>query len=64
MTFDTTASLTAPIVLHLGPALSKLSDAEFQQFCELNRDWRIERTVTGDLVIMPPTGGGAYQGTG
>jgi Uma2 family endonuclease len=41
----------------LGPALQKLSDREFFEFCQLNRDLRLERTSEGDLIIMPPTGG-------
>jgi len=34
-----------------------MSDHEFFEFCQLNRDLRIECTCDGDLVIMPPTGG-------
>jgi Uma2 family endonuclease len=34
-----------------------MSDHEFFEVCQLNRDWRIERTAEGDLIIMPPTGG-------
>lgn len=46
-----------PIVLHFGPVLRRMSAHEFFEVCQLNRDWRIERTSEGDLVIMPPTGG-------
>ena len=46
-----------PLVLHLGPVLQKMSDHEFFMLCQLNPDWHIERTSTGDLIIMPPTGG-------
>jgi Uma2 family endonuclease len=46
-----------PIVLHLGPALQRMNDHEFFAFCQLNQDWRFERTSDGDLIIMPPTGG-------
>lgn len=46
-----------PLVLHLGPALQRMSDHEFFDFCQLNQDWRFERTSDGDLIIMPPTGG-------
>jgi Uma2 family endonuclease len=45
------------IVLHFGPMLKKLSDEDFFEFCQLNIEWRIERTEEGDLIIMPPTGG-------
>jgi Uma2 family endonuclease len=57
MSFETTTSPSPPIVLHMGSVLTRLSDSEFYEFCQLNRDWRIERTENGDLVIMPPTGG-------
>ena len=46
-----------PLVLHLGPALQRMSDHEFFVFCQLNQDLRFERTSDGDLIIMPPTGG-------
>jgi len=45
-----------PLVLHLRPAIEMTREQLFQ-FCQLNRDLRIERTAEGDLVIMPPTGG-------
>jgi Uma2 family endonuclease len=48
---------TQPIVLRLGPTLQKMSDDDFFEFCQLNRDFRIELTSEGDLIIMPPTGG-------
>jgi Uma2 family endonuclease len=47
----------APLILHFAPVLRKLSDADFFEFCQANREWRIERTSNGDLVIMSPTGG-------
>src|SRR5262245_56224334 len=50
-------SITEPLVLHMGPTLARLSDDEFFEFCQLNRDLRIERTSDGDLIVMPPTGG-------
>ena len=45
-----------PIRVHLRPVLD-MSDDEFFDFCQLNRDLRIERTAEGDLLIMPPAGG-------
>ena len=48
---------TEPLILHLSPTLSRMSEHEFFEFCQLNREWRIERTREGDLLIMPPTGG-------
>ena len=44
-----------PVVLHLSPAL-EMDDEQFFELCQLNRDWRIERSAEGDLEIMPPTG--------
>jgi Uma2 family endonuclease len=46
-----------PLILRFGDILQKLTDHEFYEFCQLNRDLRIERTSDGDLVVMPPTGG-------
>jgi Uma2 family endonuclease len=56
---STTLSLAGrqPLVLHLGPALERMSQREFFQFCQLNPDWRFERTAEGDLIVMSPTGG-------
>jgi Uma2 family endonuclease len=44
-----------PLVLRLAPVID-MSDEQFFDFCQLNRDLRIERTSQGDLEIMPPTG--------
>ena len=57
MSSETTTPSSPPIILHFGPALANLSDTEFYELCQLNREWRIERTADGDLIIMPPTGG-------
>ncbi len=38
---------TEPLVLHFSPTLSRMSEHEFFEFCQLNREWRIERTVRG-----------------
>lgn len=46
-----------PLVLRLGRTL-EMDEKQFFEFCQLNRDLRIERTAEGDLEIMPPTGGG------
>ena len=50
---------TAPdaLILHFGPVVQRMSDDEFFDFCQKHPDLRIERTIEGDLVIMPPTGG-------
>ena len=36
--------------------LERLTDDEFFDFCQQNRDLRIERTYTGEVIIMSPTG--------
>jgi Uma2 family endonuclease len=34
-----------------------MSEGEFWDFCALNSDLRIERDASGEIIIMPPTGG-------
>ncbi len=46
-----------PMVLQLGPLSKKVSDDEFFELCQLNRDLRIERTSGGEVIVMPPAGG-------
>jgi len=46
---------TNPIVLRMPPAL-EMDDGQFFEFCQINRELRIERTSKGEIVIMPPTG--------
>jgi Uma2 family endonuclease len=45
-----------PVVLQLKPAIN-LTDDQLFELCQLNRDWRIEYTAQGELIVMPPTGG-------
>ncbi|MBH8573901.1 Uma2 family endonuclease [Nostocaceae cyanobacterium CENA369] len=33
-----------------------LTDEQFFQMCQRNRDYRFERTASGEILIMPPTG--------
>jgi len=35
----------------------QLSDDQFLRLCAQNPDVQLERTATGELIIMPPTGG-------
>lgn len=44
------------ITLDLSPAL-ELTDLQFEAICRRNRDLRLEKTATGEIVVMPPTGG-------
>ncbi|GAB4294938.1 MAG: Uma2 family endonuclease [Oscillatoriaceae cyanobacterium] len=49
-----------PITLGLPTPLRlqfDLTDEQFWQLCQENRDLKFERTATGELIIMPPTGG-------
>ena len=46
------------LVLHLRPAIDMTED-QFFDFCQANRDLRLERTSSGDIVIMPPEGWGS-----
>lgn len=32
-----------------------LTDAQFQEFCEIYSDFRLEYSAEGELIIMPPT---------
>lgn len=34
-----------------------MDDEQFFQFCQINRDLRMERTATGKVIIMSPAGG-------
>ena len=47
-----TESPTLVVTLHW-----PLSDDQFAKLCVLNPEMRFEYTSTGDLIIMPPTGG-------
>ena len=57
MTTVTTDSIGSPLVLHFGPAINRFTEDEFFEFCQRNRDLRIERTRSGDPILRPPSGG-------
>ena len=42
------------------PALKSISVEQFYEFCLANRDLRIERTASGEVIIMSP----AFSDTG
>ena len=44
------------VTLNLLPVL-ELTNEQFYELCQVNRDLRLERTANGELIIMPPTGG-------
>lgn len=49
-------ALPMPLVLHTRPAL-EMDDEQFFAFCQQNREYRIECSAEGDLIIMSPVGG-------
>ncbi len=38
------------------PQSFKVTQQQFQELAQVNRDLRLERTASGELIIMPPTG--------
>lgn len=52
-------SETTPLTVSF-PAIAPMSRDEFYAFCQANRDLRIERTATGEVIVMPP----AFSDTG
>lgn len=56
-TKHTASPETNALVVRLGPLKKRLTDNEFFEFCQLNRDLRIEMTRTGEVIIMSPVGG-------
>jgi Uma2 family endonuclease len=61
------AQLTVPIperqgAVRLPAGVFEWSEEEFFQFCQANRELRIERSAKGDIIVMSPAGGYAgYQ---
>ncbi|MEC4883695.1 MAG: Uma2 family endonuclease [Scytonema sp. PMC 1070.18] len=47
--------LSSPIFLRMPPDL-QMTDEQFFEFCQVNRDLRIERNQFGDISIISPTG--------
>ncbi|MEC4895795.1 MAG: Uma2 family endonuclease [Oscillatoria sp. PMC 1051.18] len=43
-----------PVII---PQTLRVTQEQFEQLAIANRDVRLERTATGELIIMPPTGG-------
>ena len=50
---------STPMTINL-PSIAPMTHEQFYEFCLANRDLRIERTVSGEVVIMPP----AFSDTG
>ncbi|MFB2772143.1 Uma2 family endonuclease [Pelatocladus sp. BLCC-F211] len=47
--------VTSPLTLNLDTV--HLTDEQFYQLCQNNRELKFERTPKGKLIIMPPVGG-------
>ncbi|MEG4571122.1 Uma2 family endonuclease [Microcoleus sp. N3A4] len=48
--------LSSPIVLRMPPEL-QMTDDEFFEFCQLNRNLRIERSQQGEILLLTLVGG-------
>jgi Uma2 family endonuclease len=49
--------------IRLPAGVLDLTDEELFEFCQSNRDLRIERSAKGDIIVMSPAGGySGYQG--
>jgi len=51
--------LSAPMAIDL-PWIMPMTEEQFYQFCLANPDLRIERTASGEVIVMPP----AFSDTG
>ncbi|KST66215.1 Uma2 family endonuclease [Mastigocoleus testarum] len=49
------ATETTPMVLKFAPVI-RMTDDQLFDFCQLNKDLRIERQANGEIIIMTPTG--------
>ena len=49
-------TINLPSILELDIGNINLTDEQFFQLCQNNPDLRFERTASGELIIMPPTG--------
>ncbi len=50
---------SAPLTIDL-PWIMPMTEEQFYEFCLANRDLRIERTASGEVIVMPP----AFSDTG
>lgn len=48
--------MSYPLILQFPDSL-QMTDEQFFEFCQFNRDLRIERNQYGEISIMPPRGG-------
>ncbi len=50
---------SVPLTVNL-PSIKSMTTEQFYEFCQANDDLRIERTASGEVIIMPP----AFSDTG
>jgi len=53
---DRLTDYSLQMLLRFYPVIT-LTDDQFYNFCQINREMRIEKTGRGDILIMAPTGG-------
>jgi Uma2 family endonuclease len=53
---STRPAISEEAVILRGPLVTSFSDEEFFQFCQDNRDLRLERTSDHEIVFMSPAG--------
>lgn len=56
MPIPTSSSVPSTMALQLDPVV-EIDDRQLFELCRRNRDLRIERTATGELIMMSPAGG-------
>ncbi|NDJ17429.1 Uma2 family endonuclease [Myxacorys almedinensis] len=47
---------SSSLVVRIPPSVISMTDDQFFEFCQFNRDLRIERDRDGEISIMPPAG--------
>jgi hypothetical protein len=45
-----------PLIVKIPSSVLAMNDDQFFDFCQVNRELRIERTTNGDILIMCPAG--------
>lgn len=50
-------TLSSPLLLQMVPVVNMTAN-QFYEFCQINKELRIERTTEGNLIIMAPAGAG------
>jgi Uma2 family endonuclease len=56
-----TATIEYSPTLTINLSALKLTHAQFQEICEINRDLRLELSSIGELIVLAPTGWGSAK---